>query len=288
LNEVHSDDDLDEEDDVDPNDRAGNDDDNNVDDIDFDLDDLDSDNHDFDDDDSNDNDGNLGVFDFDEPDVPHHNDGMHDDHEGPIGGPHFETVHIGQGFRSVHSVAMGAPENVGIEVGSLQSHSDYLSFGGGDNVLPANEPTHVQHDPLPAIVHSESMDAPLISNHHIEVQTSNVAEMPTTRFRALQTRAPTAMVQVHAQRQHRPLTRSIANTSRLDVSLATAVGATLVALHNVSRNVAIEAPRRLVVDMLFRTYHPQIHPHQFRFHIFNPIEEVVLKLEVEVQWGMQL
>jgi hypothetical protein len=30
----------------------------------------------------------------------------------------------------------------------------------------------------------------------------------------------------------------------LDVSRATAVGATLVALHNVSRNVAIEAPRR--------------------------------------------
>ena len=88
---------------------------------------------------------------------------MHDDHEGSIGGPHFDTVHTGQGFRSNHNVAMGAPEHVGIEVGSLQPHSDSLSFGGGDNVLPANEPTHVQHDPLPAIVHSESMDAPLIS-----------------------------------------------------------------------------------------------------------------------------
>jgi hypothetical protein len=110
LNEVHSDNDLDEEDDnkddVDPNDRAGNDDDNNVDDIDFYLDDLDSDNHDSEDDDDNGSDGNLGVFDFDEADVPHHNDGMHDDHEGSIGGPPFETLHIGQGFCFDHNVAV--------------------------------------------------------------------------------------------------------------------------------------------------------------------------------------
>jgi len=248
LNEVYSDDDLDEEDDneddVDPNGRAGNDDDNNVDDIDFDLDDLDSENHDSEDEDVNGSDGNHGVFDFDEPDVPQHNDGMHDDHEGSIGGPPFETLHTGQGFRSDHNVAMGASENVGIEVDSLQPRSDSLSVGEGDNVLPANEPTHVQQDPLPARVHSESMDVSLISNHRIEDQTPNVPEMPTTRFRALQRIASTSTVQVHAQGQHRPLTRSIANTSRLGVSRATAVGATLVAIHNVSRNVTIEAPRR--------------------------------------------
>ena len=84
LNEVHSDDDYDEEndneDDVDPNNRAGNDDDNNVDDNDFDWDDLDLENHDSKDDDDNGSDENLGVFNFDEADVPHHNDGMHDDH----------------------------------------------------------------------------------------------------------------------------------------------------------------------------------------------------------------
>ena len=51
-------------------------------------------------------------------------------------------------------------------------------------------------------------------------------------------------MQVHAQGQYRPLTQSIANTSRLGVSCATAVGATLVAIDNVSRNVTIEAPRR--------------------------------------------
>ena len=88
------------------------------------------------------------------------------------------------------------------------------------------------------------MDASLISNHRIEDQTPNVPEMPTTRFRALQRTASTSTVQVHAQGQRRPLTRSIANTSRLGVSRATAVGATLVAIHNVSRNVTTEAPRR--------------------------------------------
>jgi hypothetical protein len=139
---------------------------------------------------------------------------------------------------------MGASENVEIEVDSLQPRSDYLSVGEGDNVLPANEPTHVQQDPLPARVHSESMDASLISNHRIEDQTSNVPEIPTTRFRALQKIASTSTVQMHAQDQHCPLTRSIANTSRLGVSRATAVGATLVAIHNVSRNVTIEASRR--------------------------------------------
>ena len=139
---------------------------------------------------------------------------------------------------------MGATGNVGIGVDSLQPQNDSLSFDGGDNVLLANEPTHVQQDPLPAIVHSESIEVSLISNHRIEVQTPNVAEMPTTRFRALQEIASTSTMQVHAQRQHRPLTRSIANTSRLGVSRATAVGATLVAIHNVSRNVVIEASRR--------------------------------------------
>ena len=52
------------------------------------------------------------------------------------------------------------------------------------------------------------------------------------------------MVQMHAQRQHRLLTRSIANTYRLGVSRAIAMGVTLVAIHNVSRNVVIEVSRR--------------------------------------------
>ena len=103
---------------------------------------------------------------------------------------------------------------------------------------------HVQQDPLPARVHSESMDASLISNHRIEDQTSNVPEIPTTRFRALQIIASTSTVQMHAQGQHCPLTRIIANTSRLRVSRATTVGATLVAIQNISRNVTIEASRR--------------------------------------------
>ena len=68
---------------------------------------------------------------------------MHDDHEGSIGGPPFETLHTGQGIGSYHNVGMGTIENVRIEVDSLQPRNDSVSFGGGDNVLPANEPTHV-------------------------------------------------------------------------------------------------------------------------------------------------
>ena len=131
---------------------------------------------------------------------------MHVDHEGSIGRPPFETLHTGQGFRSDHNVAMGATKNIGFEVDSLQSQSDSLSFGGGDNVLPANEPTHVQQDQFLAIVHFESMDAFHISNHRIEVPTPNVAKMPITRCHALQGIASTSTVQVHAQRQHRALT----------------------------------------------------------------------------------
>ena len=73
---------------------------------------------------------------------------------------------------------------------------------------------------------------------------SNVAERPTTLFCVFQRSASTSTVQVHSQCQHRLLTQSIANTSRLGVSRADAVGATLVALLNVSRIVAIEALRR--------------------------------------------
>ena len=68
LNEVHSDDDLDGEDDnkaeMDLNNRGTNVDNNDIDNIDLDLDDLD-----LDDDDDNGGDGNLWVFDFDEADV---------------------------------------------------------------------------------------------------------------------------------------------------------------------------------------------------------------------------
>ena len=135
---------------MDRNDRVGNNDDNNVHDINFDLDDLDSKNHDSEDEDGDGSDGNLGVFDFDEADVPQHNDRIHDDHEGSIGGPPFETLHTRQGFLFEHNVAMGTIENVGIEVDSLQPRSDSISFGEGDNVLAANEPTHIQHDSFPA------------------------------------------------------------------------------------------------------------------------------------------
>ena len=100
LNEVHSNDDLDGEDDdnvdLDRNDRGNNVDDDSIDNIDFNLDDINSKNHDSDDDDY-DGDGNLGVFDFDEGDVLRHNEARHEDHEESIGGPSSASLFGRQG-----------------------------------------------------------------------------------------------------------------------------------------------------------------------------------------------
>ena len=115
LNEVHSDDDLDGEDDddvdLDQNDRGDNVDDDDIDNIDFDLDDIDLENHDSDDDDDYDGDGNLGVFDFNEGDVLHHNKARHEDHEGSIEGPSSASLFDGQGPRPDHNVAMERIKN---------------------------------------------------------------------------------------------------------------------------------------------------------------------------------
>ena len=70
----------------------------------------------------------------------------------------------------------------------------------------------------------------------------NVAQAATIQFGTIQGIASTSRLQVHPEPQHRPLTRSIANTSRLDVSRATVVSATLVAIHNISRNVGSQVP----------------------------------------------
>ena len=116
LNEVHSNDDLEGEDDddidLDQNNRGDNVDDDGIDNIDFDLNDIDLKNHDSDDDDDYDGDGNLGVFDFDEGDVLRHNKTRHEDHGGSIAGPSFGSLFAGQGPRPDHNVAMEGTKNV--------------------------------------------------------------------------------------------------------------------------------------------------------------------------------
>ena len=122
LNEVHSNDDLDGEDDddvdLDRNDRGDNVDDNGIDNIDFDLDDIDSEKHDSDDDDDYDGDGNLEVFDFDKGDVLRHNEARHEDHEGSIGGPSSASLFGGKGPWLDHNVAMEGVVNVRNKVDS--------------------------------------------------------------------------------------------------------------------------------------------------------------------------
>ena len=123
LNEVHSYDDLDGEDDddidLDQNIRGDNVDDDGIDNIDFNLDDIDLENHDSDDDHDYDDDGNLGVFDFGERDVLCHKKARHVDHEGSIGGPSSGSLFAEQGLWPDHNVAMEGIENVRNEVDSL-------------------------------------------------------------------------------------------------------------------------------------------------------------------------
>ena len=123
MNEVHSNNDLDGEDDdevdLDRNHRGNNVDDDNVDSIDFDLDDIDSENHDSDDDDDDyGGDGNLEVFDFNEGDVLRHNEARHEDHEGSIIRPSFGSLSAKQGLWCDHNVAIEGTENVRNEVDS--------------------------------------------------------------------------------------------------------------------------------------------------------------------------
>ena len=133
MNEVHSDDDLNGEDDddvdLDRNDRGNNVDNDGIDNIDFDLDDIDSENHDLDDDDDYGGDGNSGVFNFNEGDVLRHNEARHEDHERSIIGPSFGSLSVGQGLWPDHNVAIEGTENVRNKMDSSQLQSDFLPFG---------------------------------------------------------------------------------------------------------------------------------------------------------------
>ena len=128
-------------------------------------------------------------------------------------------------------------ENIRNEVDSLQPQSDSLSFGQaneGDDAIRANEAVNVQN--------LESTDASLELNHPMEIKTSNAVQATTAPVDTIHGRASTSGLNLQSGPQCRPVTRSIANTSRLDVSHTIGVGATLVGMCNVSGNVGQGAP----------------------------------------------
>ena len=103
---------------------------------------------------------------------------------------------------------------------------------------------NVQNEQRQAEVHLETTDASLESNHPMEIETPNVVEATTTPADIIHKSASTSGLNLQSGSQHHFVTRSIANTSRLDVSHAIGVGATLVAMHNVFENVDQRAPCR--------------------------------------------
>ena len=78
----------------------------------------------------------------------------------------------------------------------------------------------------------------------MEIETPNVIEATTAPADTIHRSTSTSELNLQSGSQRRLVTRSIANTSRLDVSCAIGVGAKLVAMHNVSRNVGQGAPSR--------------------------------------------
>ena len=112
-----------------------------------------------------------------------------------------------------------------------------------DGVL-ANEAVNVQSKQRRTEVHLESTDASLESNHLMEIETPNVVEATTTPIDTIHGSASTSGLNLQSGPQRCPITRSIANTSRLDVSRTVGVGATLVGMQNVSRNVGQGTPSR--------------------------------------------
>ena len=206
LNKVHSDDDLDGEDDndvdLDQNDKG-----DIVDDYDIDLENHDSD--DDDDDDDYDGDENLGVFDFDEGDIVRHNEARHEDHDGSIGRPSCASLFGGQGPRPHHNVVVEGIENVRNEVDSSQPQSDSLSFGQaneGDDAVRANEAVNVQNEQRRTEIHLESTDASLESNHPMEIETPNVVEATTAPVDTIHGSASTSGLNLHSGPQCRHVT----------------------------------------------------------------------------------
>ena len=88
----------------------------------------------------------------------------------------------------------------------------------------------------------KTTDASLESNHPMEIETSNVVEATIAPVDTIHGSASTFGLNLQSGSQCRPVIRSIANTSRLDVFHAIEVGTTLAAMRNVSGNVGQGAP----------------------------------------------
>ena len=250
LNMVHSDDDLDGDDqdddeDQNPHEEGDDIDNNDVESMDFDIDTLDSDNSHSDGNDDG-GDGDFAIFDFNEDVMIRSSKAKHVHHEGPIDGPPFGILSAKQGVQhdyTIATVAIGTVEN---DVGASQPLNDSLHSGqrhAGDDAPHINEPMTTLHDIVPTIVHIETTNASSESKHPIQIEALHVPEPRMASTPTTLGSASTSELHSHPQSQHRPITRSIANSSPVVVPHELRVGATLVATRNQLRSVGRKATR---------------------------------------------
>ena len=212
LNMVHSDDDLDRDDqdddeDQDPHEEGHDIDNNDVEPMDFDENTLDSDDsHSNSNDDGSD--GDFAIYDFNEDAMICSSKARHVHHEGPIDGASFGILSTEQGVRRDHTVATVATGTVESDVGASQPLNNSLRSGechAGDDAPHINELVTILHDIVPTIVHIETANASLESNHPIQIEALHVPEPHMAPTPTILGSASTSELHSYPQSQHRPL-----------------------------------------------------------------------------------
>ena len=248
---IHSNDDLDGDDqddaeDQDPHEEGDDIDNNDVEPMDFDENALDSDDSHFDGNDDG-GDGDFAIYNFNEDVMIHPSEARHVHHEGPIDGAPFEVLSTEQGVWRDHTIPTIATGTVESDVGASQPLNDSRRSSEryvGDDAPHIDEPVITLHDTVPTTIHIEIANASPESNHPIQIEALHVPEPRTASTFTTLGSASTSELHSHAQSQHHPLTRSIASSSPLVVPRELQVGATLVATRNQVRSVGREARRR--------------------------------------------
>ena len=210
---VHSDNDLDgddQDDDKDQDPHEGDDDidNNDIDPMDFDIDNLDSDDSHSNGNDGSD-DGNFAIFDFNEKVMICSNEARHIHHEGPIERQPFGSLSPEQGLWRNHNVATVAIEIVQSDVGASQPLNNSLYFGqrhDSDDAPRINKPVFVLYDIVPTTIYIETTNASFESNHLIQIEALHVPEPNTAPTPATVGSASTSELHSQPQSQHRPLT----------------------------------------------------------------------------------
>jgi Protein of unknown function (DUF 659)/hAT family C-terminal dimerisation region len=251
LNAIHSDDESDGVDhddglDFDQDERGSPPvDDENMDDLDFNLDDLDVDDPESDGDDSDDGaSGNMGIFDFNEGDLPQEHVPQPSGQDPNGDGPSFGQLCSGQGLWVQQGDVLNVLDDGENVIPSTQTQSDSLSFGVEEipvrNLEETNviEPTTTVPRAICHILPTSNMNTSFDSTRATEV--GNLPDIPTMsspRTTRVLNEDPTLIgTPAPITSQTRPLTRSIASANRLDATIVRGIGATLVSLQNILPN----------------------------------------------------